>query len=62
MICNGYVLEAEEAMARILAVGKPAVDALALRIFGASPRARFAFGKRSAGVEKALGLPGSDHA
>lgn len=56
MICNGFVLDAEEAKARILAVGKPAVDSLAHRLFAGSPRARFAYGKRSAAVEAAMGL------
>jgi predicted Zn-dependent peptidase len=53
-ICNGYVLDADETKARILAVTKEDVDAMAERLFAKSDRAIFAYGKRGARVEKAL--------
>jgi predicted Zn-dependent peptidase len=46
-ICNGFVLDAGETMRKILEVDKPAVDAMAARLFSARPRSRFAYGRKS---------------
>ena len=54
-LCNGFVLDDEETRSRILAVGKADVDAFTERLFAASSRARFAYGRKSAGVERAMG-------
>lgn len=53
-LCNGFVLDDGETRARILAVGKADVDAFTERLFSGSIRARFAYGRRSAGVERAM--------
>jgi predicted Zn-dependent peptidase len=53
-LCNGFALDAEETKAHILAVDKRRVDEMAERLFHKQPRARFAYGKRSAGVLRAL--------
>jgi len=54
-LCNGFVLDDEETKARILAVKKADVDAFTERLFAGAVRARFAWGRRSAGVERAMG-------
>ena len=53
-LCNGFVLDDEETRSRILAVTKADVDAFTERLFAGSGRARFAYGRRSAGVERAM--------
>ena len=53
-LCNGFVLDDEETRSRILSVGKADVDAFTERLFSGSGRARFAYGRRSAGVERAM--------
>lgn len=54
-LCNGFVLDVEESRAKILAVGKREVDCFTERLFPGARRARFAYGRRSAGVERAMG-------
>ncbi len=55
-LCSGFVLDAEETKDKILAVDKPRVDAMAARIFLGRKRALFAYGRHSAGVDRAFGI------
>jgi len=53
---SGEILDEEETRAMILSVGKREVDAMAERLFAGRRRARFAYGRSSVGVYRALGL------
>ncbi|HOX33596.1 MAG TPA: pitrilysin family protein [Spirochaetales bacterium] len=66
VLFQGAALEPAEAASRIAAIGPGELAAMAGRLLGA-PRARFAYGRRSASAAKALGLEelppaGRDHA
>ncbi len=54
-LCDGQVLDVESAKDRFLKVGTAEVEELASRLFRDRPRATFAYGKATVGVEKALG-------
>ena len=54
-LCDGLVLDVESAKDRFLKVGTAQVEELASRLFRDRPRATFAYGKATVGVEKALG-------
>jgi predicted Zn-dependent peptidase len=54
MINEGIVLEAGEAREKMLRVTKAEVDELAHRLFTGVARARFAYGRKSAAVERAM--------